>query len=516
MYINKNSMTSSYKKYIIILIVIYVIIYSIQIGKEITSSKVGLMSAFSSKEEEEKAKSNFDFNSKKCYPHMIPIAGFFEDAKGDDFISKTINNFNTCIFDKVEVFIKENAKPLLFIITFIKDGIKSIGVVLNAFRKFASFLRQMFMILVQSVTDKLKNSQIAAVYLQEKMRLLIRKQTAIFEILNQLTGTLPFLLHSFMYGPIVRFPTWVLKYWLAIVVILVICTLCVFGGFFTRIIACPICLICFTPDTSIDISSSERKAIKDIQIGENIKNNKVLGKIYILPHYADTYRYKGVNVTGSHLVFDKKWERIEDNHNSIQDSKNTDLYCLITDNNTIYSNNIKFRDYQETQDMDINLQINYLIASSLNNGLGSISNEDDCYHNYYWGFGENTLINLEGNYVEIKDIIKNPKNYNIAGIVEIHSEYTLYDYCGVEVSGNTLVNEDNIWLRVHQSIKSRKICQETKLYNIITHTGLIIARGANNDYIFRDFNETDDKAVNEKIDTMVENRLNLIFDFDKL
>ena len=48
---------------------------------------------------------------------MIPIAGFFEDAKGD-FISKTINNFNTCIFDKAEMFIKENAKPLMFIITY--------------------------------------------------------------------------------------------------------------------------------------------------------------------------------------------------------------------------------------------------------------------------------------------------------------------------------------------------------------------------------------------------------------
>ena len=37
------------------------------------------------------------------------------------------------------------------------------------------------------------------------------------------------------------------------------------------------------------------------------------------------------------------------------------------------------------------------------------------------------------------------------------------------------VNEDNIWMRVHQSIKANKICQETKLYNIITHNGLIIA-----------------------------------------
>ena len=149
-----------------------------------------------------------------------------------------------------------------------------------------------------------------------------------------------------------------------------------------------------------NISDTERKPIKDVQLGESIKNNKVLGKIYILPHYADTYNYKGVCGMGSHLVFDKKWERVEDNCNSIQDNKNTDLYCLITDNNTILNNNIKFRDYQETQDEDINLQINHLIASSLNNNLGAISNDDDCYHNYYWGFGENTLINLEGNYAK--------------------------------------------------------------------------------------------------------------------
>ena len=70
-------MATSYKKYIIILIIIYGIIYSIQLGKELTSSKKGLMSAFDSKEEQEEEKSNFDFNSKKCYPHMIPIAGVF-------------------------------------------------------------------------------------------------------------------------------------------------------------------------------------------------------------------------------------------------------------------------------------------------------------------------------------------------------------------------------------------------------------------------------------------------------
>ena len=214
-----------------------------------------------------------------------------------------------------------------------------------------------------------------AVYLQEKMRLLIRKQTAIFEILNQLSGTLPFTNSAFLLCMVLllNFQRGYLNIGLpSSTTHLLLYVLYVFLVEFLIIYSLSNMFIMFLPDTLIDISNTERKTIKDVQLGESIKNNKVLGKIYILPHYADTYNYKGVCVSGSHLVFDKKWERVEDNCNSIQDNKNTDLYCLITDNNTIYSNNIKFRDYQETQDIDINLQINHLIASSLNNNLGAI------------------------------------------------------------------------------------------------------------------------------------------------
>ena len=43
----------------------------------------------------------------------------------------------------------------------------------------------------------------------------------------------------------------------------------------------------------------------------------------------------------------------------------------------------------------------------------------------------------------------------------------------------------------------------------------MITRGTRCNVIFRDFSETNDEKVNNVIDKLVEDRLNLIFDFDK-
>ena len=511
-------MSVSYKKYIILLVIIYAVIYSIQLGKAVTASTMNISSTGSKKS----TKSTIDWNESKCYPHMIFLAGFFEDADGDSFISKIVNNFDTCIFSYVENFVKKYASPLLFIVTFIKDGIGSVGKIIDSFRKMSMFLREMFMALVESVTDRMKNSFAAILYLQEKMKLIIKKQSAMMEVLNQLVSTLPFMLHAFYNGPIVRFGAWMTSFFGLTIAFVIICIVCIFVApgivlFGVPIMAalCPICTMCFTGDTKIDLENNKSKPIKDIIIGENIKNNKVVGKIYMKPHYADTYNYNDVTVTGSHLVFDKKWYRVEDNNNATPNHMVTDLYCLITDNNTIYSNGIKFRDYQETKDKDINLKINYLIAGSLNNEEGCIKTEEDHYHTYYWGFHKNTEVLIDNKYTQISEIVANPQNYDIQGVVEIHSPYVLYDYDGVFVSGNTIVYEEGIWLRVHQSIKSRRLSDEKILYNIITDDNIIITRGTQCNVIFRDFSETNDEKVNNVIDKLVEDRLNLIFDFDK-
>ena len=70
----------------------------------------------------------------------------------------------------------------------------------------------------------------SAIYFQEKLKLLIKKQSAMFEVLMQFTKTLPLLMYSFSRGPIPRFGLWLAKYVGAMIAVIVICLACIFGG----------------------------------------------------------------------------------------------------------------------------------------------------------------------------------------------------------------------------------------------------------------------------------------------
>lgn len=469
----------------------------------------------------------------RCYPHIIPIAGLSSRPDGTNFFSKTFGNFNTCSYQFIKVFLSVFMVPFVGnketnassagsesgegggVLNGITKGVSWIKNIIDVFRRMASVLREMFSALVENTANRMKNSFGAIIYLQEKLKLLIKKQSAMFEVLNQFAATLPFLLYSFSHGPIPRFAYWLTSYLGVLIAIIIVCLLCLFGGPFTKLFTCPICLICFTPETMIDMNDEPPKAIKDIKVGDIIKDNIVLGKLYLKQRELELYKYDGIYVTGNHLVFvDNIWKRVYECNSAVKVNMDTDLYCLITSNNTMYVNNIKFRDYQETKDIDINLSVNYKIAKYLNNNVGCISSSEDRHHNYYWGFSKNTLVKIGEEYIKIKDIEKYPNNYNIEGVVKVKIDTNLYNYKGIEVSGSTLVYENGIWLRVFQSVLSKKITSTEYIYNIITETNEVIIKSNKGDVLFRDFIEESDDTLNKEIDSLVQARLNLLYSFD--
>ena len=492
-------MAYSLTKYIITLVVVYVVIYVI-IFRDKTKEYL-----------------NQNWRTIRCHPHIIPIAGLSDGVNGNGFIDKTINNFNSCSTGLIKGSLGTFMQPLMLLLEGLKQGLSSIKNVLDVFRRMAKVLREMFATLVQNTAKRMANSYSAILYFQEKIKLLIKKQTAMFEVLSQFASTLPFIMYSFMNGPIPRFGSWLSRYVGVLIAVFAICLACLFGGPFTKMVACPICAVCFPGDTMIELENNEEQEIQKLNIGDHIKNNIITGKIFIKKHEADTYDYNGTIVSGSHLVFENNlWVRVEDSPLSKRKPLNTELHCLITSDNTIFSNNTKFRDYEEIKDKDIKLSINYKFAKYINNNLGYIKTSDDINHSYYWGFSDKTIINLNNEPVELRKIIDNPNDYdNVLGVVEIKDNSVMYDYKGVIVSGNTLVNENNLWIRVFQSLHSKKSDSVNRTYNIITEDSLVRVNVGDNTIIFRDFVESNDDSINDITDDMVTKRLNLMFDFDQ-
>ena len=110
---------------------------------------------------------------------------------------------------------------------------------------------------------------------------------------------------------------------------------------------------CFLPDTEITMADGSKKKIIDIKLKDNIK---VGGNVFATAKFLITnlYDYKGVKVSGSHMVNENnKWIRVEDSN--IAKSLGNDehvVYTLGTQNRRIVINDILFTDYFELDEKE--------------------------------------------------------------------------------------------------------------------------------------------------------------------
>ena len=449
----------------------------------------------------------------RCYPHIIPIAGFSKKAPGDNFFSKSFRNFSSCGTTFIDRFLAVFMIPFMMLIKGLSKGIHSVKNIIDKFRNMASVLRNMFAALVENTAKRMQNSYGAVIYLQEKMKNLIKRQSAMMEIVKHFLGTLPLLMYSFSYGPIPRFAYWLANYVVVLIIVLIFCLLCAFGGPFVKLFTCPICALCFDENTYVDRVDGSKIKLKDLKLGDRIKGGIVTGILSTDNLKWELYDYNGIIVSGSHLVYENGiWIRVEESEQSKRVFNEYNVICIITSEHNVFINGIKFRDYEECDDKDITQTINYAVAKYCNRGIGYIKSNKDLEHLYYWGFSGDTLIKIRDTYKTIKDIVENKiTDDNIIGQVVLDgSNIILYNIDGIKVSGNTLVNNELLWERVHQTNLAHVIDKEPLIYNLITINNLLEIKGNTKNYILRDFPEDYNEELNSKIDNIVTERLNIM------
>lgn len=455
----------------------------------------------------------------RCNPFLIPVAGISSKAEGSNFFSKTINNFNNCTNTQLNSNINIFSKPLMELINGITKGLSSIRNIINNFRNMAKVIRELFSSLVQNTFERISNSFGTMYYFQEKLRNIIKRQSAVFEILSQFLTTMPFLFYSFTNGPVPRFAYWLSNYAGLLISFLIICILCVVGGPFVALFACPMCALCFHKDTIVKTQRGDIK-IQDLKIGDIIgtgsNKTKVSGLINIKKDNYTLYNVDNILISGSHLVLnDNKWTRVENLQGISSQNYDTELICLTTENHMIEINGRLFRDYRETDDLYTNTLIHKIMKDHINNipVHNDCTNKSGIYNEkpiYYWGFHQDTTLNVNNKPVKIKDIIDNKLfTGNIIGGVEMDlPDVNWYNYKGIIVSGNTLVKENQIWLRVYESVYSKKIDDKYKLYNIITDDNIIKIDSNSEKIIFRDMVESFDNDINSYVNELLEKSLN--------
>ena len=101
---------------------------------------------------------------------------------------------------------------------------------------------------------------------------------------------------------------------------------------------------CFVKGTMIEMADGAEKEITTITVGELTKGGVVEAKLEFMP--TQIYNYKGVEVSGSHLVMENnQFIKVEDSKRSVLTDKIEPVYCFETSDNRIWVKGIEFGDY---------------------------------------------------------------------------------------------------------------------------------------------------------------------------
>ena len=268
---------------------------------------------------------------------------------------------------------------------------------------------------------------------------------------------------------------------------------------------------CFDKHTKIQIKDG-LKSIHKLKVGSELADkNHVKAKFKFSIDGVEMYNYKGVIVSGSHLVRENSvWIRVNTSKFAKIISENENpkyIYCIETTDNKIRTkNNILFADYEETLDNEVNLKMMKHIFS--------IINKDYKFHHnkfYLPGLTKNSLILMDDltykciSELKIGDILANQSKV-IGTVIRGRGEIPLYEYKGYILSGMDIIKENSKWITVADASTSKISTNRDKyLYHIQTNNDRFMTKH----FEIRSFMPLSNSA-NDHIDEMIEEHLNTI------
>tara|TARA_B100000963_G_C22639109_1_gene679365 strand:- start:6005 stop:7393 length:1389 start_codon:yes stop_codon:yes gene_type:complete len=416
----------------------------------------------------------------RTQPWIFPISGFIKPMEGKTGLETTIINFRTVISQMVSSFLKILMRPINAIM---KVFIKIFAVftkVLQGIRKQINVMRNFLFKLFEKMYIRLQNGMAAIVYFFLKFRESLKKSYGIFNlVINTVEHSIIFF-ETMMKGPLGTFGNLVDNAaWAS-----VIFTMGPFGqASWDR-------ALCFSPNTPILLNSGYARVLNDIKIGDILhNNNRVIAKIDADYKSSHIYNLYGIDVTGSHLVkYNDKWIRVSKHPDAYSKPYNlTKIICLVTEKGILEINNIIFKDYLETNNITIMRETDKMIEDFINN---TVDSEYTKSTDLMVGIPRSSTI----------------YNNDVTGVVDIDSRIlTMYDIDSQLISSNGLVLENGKWVRVYNHSRAKLIGKiNSPCINFITESEKIIL---DNGLVMRDFTETNNIDINNKIDNFVENNL---------
>ena len=437
-----------------------------------------------------------DWPNQRCNPLIMPFAGTINAPTGTSSSTYTSDNFNYCTQQVVSDALTVATMPVQFIINSLLTLVNILHESIDNIRSMMSKVRNELKEVSQEVMGRMGNIMIPMQQILIKMRDFLGKvQGTIVAAMFTSLGSY-YTLQSLM-GAIVEFIVMILIA-LSVTIAIMWAVPFTWGAAASMTvmylaISIPMMIVlvflqdvlkvnsglkipkikCFDEFTKVGIFQKTSKCIKDIKIGDILKDNsRVTAIVKVLKEGSIMYELNGVIVSDTHIVnHESNWVRVSEHPlaKKINKYDNKYLYCLNTTSKTISANDIEFTDWDELYGRKL-IEIHDFVRTN-----GSHPDTLSNIHKYLdVGLYPTTQITLnDGTRTAIKNIKVNDVLYNnivVYGLVKIdglhlESNHASSTSCCVSERYQTFTNGERKIVRNTSNITVKY------LYHLLTNPG---------------------------------------------
>jgi hypothetical protein len=327
---------------------------------------------------------------RRCEPGVM-FAGFMYKPSDNPSSSSqfAIDNFQFCMKSLAQSVINELMMPIFSLFKGVTDGAKSAGSSLNGVRTMMANITGGFSGVLDGFTEVYNRTMMQTIRVSSQLRMAYNRMLGI--VLSSFYAGLSSLFAGLnMFSFIVKVIMIIMGIMLALIIILIfvlfpvmplimsviavlISVMAVFAGVIGSEINGMAGGFCFAGGTTVHMADGSLKSISEVKLGDILHNNSVVrGTLKFSGKDVELFNYKGIKVSGEHLVYDDDslcWMKVIDT-NSLLVEKEAFVYSLVTSNNRIPIVNEKceqiiFADWEEFSDDVTSSEWHHLVQDAL-------------------------------------------------------------------------------------------------------------------------------------------------------
>jgi hypothetical protein len=331
-----------------------------------------------------------DWPNQKCNPLILPFAGFINKPSDQTNLEFTASNFNNCINSMLKQIVELAVQPLYFAVSILQEACSSMIEAFQKLRAMTLTLRTQFSNVIAQLYAGISNLIVAIMSFVVKMKDSMAKvngilTTALYTIFGSYMAAeslflciidlitiiliiivvlivlfwaiaiglfgIPFV------GPGLAAPWGYSAVIYTVVMISILIPVVWFEVVMTKIMGLSVAPPpgvpgCFAEDSIVELFDDNGKPIKDIQLGDVLKNGSTVTAIFkIAAKEQHLYRLNSVLVTGEHRVYHPvlKWIKVKNHPSSIYVPEFNEpyVYCLGTDMKMFTIGSTLFSDWDD-------------------------------------------------------------------------------------------------------------------------------------------------------------------------